>query len=532
MGKGKKRPRVDLNQVNQLSNITGFGGSNEESMDDLMAQMQQSATAPLPKDDKKQEKVASKSEGASSSPSKPDNSKPSSVISSELMTLDQIESWNRSFLAWSKGGSYTPGLLPCVDEELARNFKVQELSVFLLKSFKDIRMPVFERWFIDSKVQERQDYSPHQSDPVLPHSASPHSEPSKRLVEELCHEGASEDDAEKAVAELCRRNNVAVQELSSQAQRYKSQATLKKGDRIVLEDKDTTVVLLYSRKKWRKPFLFKLNKGHYQKLRDRFLQIHNQTTTKMDLLDNIKNKGMHAFHLLLLSLLLRYSALSGGQLLQDLRGGGMQGSIHEQVFDVLRSTLEGPWLEGFASPFNVYLPTFASAFPEVEWHFGSVGNFMDSSFTQGCCEVNPPFSPGLMNAMVDHIENQLAKADQADLPLTFAVIVPTANKKGSVSEVAVAKQAAAVSFRRMVSSPTCRHHVVLAAREHGYVEGAQHLRPTKYKQSVYDTSVILLQSAKARDQKVDLQMLEKDLISAFASRHADELEQRKKNAVD
>jgi phosphorylated CTD-interacting factor 1 len=530
MGKGKKRPRVDLNQVTQLSNITGFGGSNgnEESMDDLMAQMQQSASAPSLKDDKNQEKVASKS--GEESPSCP--SKPSSVVSNETMTLDQIESWNQSFISWSKGGSYTPGLLPCVDEELARSFKVQELSTFLLKSFKDVRMPLFERWFIDSKFQERQEYNPHQSDPVIPHSASPHSEPSKRLVEELCHEGASEDNAEKTVAELCRRNNVAGQELSSQAHRYKSQAPLKHGDRIDLEDKGTTVVLLYSRKKWRKPFLFKLNKGHYQKLREQFLQIHNQTATKMDLSDSVKNKGIHAFHLLLLSLLLRYSALSGGQLLQDLRGGGMQGSIHEQVFDVLRSTFEGPFLEGFASPFNGYLPTFASAFPEVEWHFGSVGNFMDLSFTQGCCEVNPPFSPGLMNGMVDHIENQLAKADQADLPLTFAVIVPTANKKASVSEVAVAKQAAAVSFRRMLSSSTRRHHVILAAREHGYVEGAQHLRPTKYKQSVYDTSVILLQSDKARDQKVDFQKLEEDLKSAFASRHADELDERKKNAAD
>ena len=32
-----------------------------------------------------------------------------------------------------------------------------------------------------------------------------------------------------------------------------------------------------------------------------------------------------SFHVLVLALLLRYSALSGGGLLDDLRGGGMQG---------------------------------------------------------------------------------------------------------------------------------------------------------------------------------------------------------------
>lgn len=203
----------------------------------------------------------------------------------------------------------------------------------------------------------------------------------------------------------------------------------------------------------------------------------------------------------------------------------MQGALHEQVFEVLQSTFEGPWLEGFASPFNVCLPTFGSAFPDADWHFGSIGSFMDCSFRQGgFCEANPPFSPAIMNGMVDHMENQLELADQNDVSLTFAVVVPTAVSE----EGTTVKKAASVSFQRMVSSPHCRKHIHLAAREHGYLEGSQHLRPTQYKQSVYDTSVILLQSEKAQEEPHDIKKLTKDLKEAFASRHAEELIERRK----
>lgn len=146
----------------------------------------------------------------------------------------------------------------------------------------------------------------------------------------------------------------------------------------------------------------------------------------------------------------------------------MQGAIHQQVFEVFRSTFAGPWLEGFASPFNGCLTSFGSAFLALEWHFGSVGSFMDYSFRQGgFCEANPPFSPAIMNGMVDHIENQLELAGENDISLTFAVVVPTALPE----EGAIVKKAASIPFDRMLSSPRCRKHFHLAAREHGYLEG-------------------------------------------------------------
>ena len=524
---GKKRRLlvVDTDQVHWLSNVTGLGElENQESLDDCLAELKQSATAPPTS-----KPLAAQSNHAGGSHAlEVDLPEISSIIFSHAtIDLDQIETWNRSFLSWTRGGLYVPGLLPCLEEELARNFKVQELSSFVLKTGEDLRMPIFERWIIDSKLEERDDHDARQNDPVLPHKASLDSEASQRLVGEICQGNVTRDNAEKAVAELCRKCNLSAQEISAQSHLFGSQAPLKKGDRVALEDRGTALSIIFSRKKWKKPFVFKLNKEHYHKLRDRMLNVHNQAATKIEIPNCDKaDKSTHAFHILILSLLLRYSALSGGQLLQDLRGGGMQGAIHDRVFDVLSSSILGEWVEGFASPFNSYLPRFASAFPNLEWHFGSVGNFMDCSFVQGCFELNPPFSPGFMTGMVDRILADLQKANMHDKSLTFAVVVPTANR--SSSQPAVVKQAASESFSRMVSCCHCRLHSILPAREHGYMEGSQHLRPTKYKESNYDTSVILLQSKKASQHHVDLERLETELKIAFASRHADELVKRRK----
>jgi hypothetical protein len=48
----------------------------------------------------------------------------------------------------------------------------------------------------------------------------------------------------------------------------------------------------------------------------------------------------------------------------------------------------------------------------VDWHFGSVGNFLQLSFTDGILEANPPFSPGLMDKMVDRFEECIKEANQ------------------------------------------------------------------------------------------------------------------------
>ena len=92
----------------------------------------------------------------------------------------------------------------------------------------------------------------------------------------------------------------------------------------------------------------------------------------------------------------------------------------------------------------------------------------------------------------------MSKANSEDRALTFAVIVPAVHEKdiksNNVRVASAAKRFAGRAHQQMVKSSACTLHIVLRAKEHGYVEGAQHLRPTRYKRSLYDTSVIILQN--------------------------------------
>jgi hypothetical protein len=312
-----KNKRQKLESFNMLSNLSGFDTTGgQESLDDCMAEFQQQQQQPASSTQDLNNKTQSTNAA--------ETSKKRSAPPPPYKNRDQIESWNRSLLGWAAGGKYTPGLLPNIDQELARNFKVKELSCFLLSmggdsgSIKskdiDIRMPVFERWFLDSKWDERH-VQKSSLEPLLPLASSPHSEPSQRLIQELCHHKQPKDAAERVVAELCRKTNTACQEILAQQERYAKQSPLKAGDRMDLEESSSTITLVYSRKKWKKPFLFKLNKVHYDRLLQRFLEIHNDQASSTQL-EMATTKVKHAFHIIILALLLRYSALSGTTILQ------------------------------------------------------------------------------------------------------------------------------------------------------------------------------------------------------------------------
>jgi phosphorylated CTD-interacting factor 1 len=517
MPKHKKRRKDDSVQSlakSQTCNLTGFGNGDFDGSDSLAACMAEFE----PNDNKEENEDTQELENEGTSAKKTAST---SRWEEGKVDSDRVEAWNRSLMAWIQSGRYTPLLLPSIDEELARHFQVQEISKFLLAQGNDLRMPLFERFLLDSRLEDVKS-----RDPVLPMWLQPHkSEACLRLGEELVQHGINREKAEDVVAELCRKINVAGQELASKAERYQITSPLKGGDRMDLEDHESTVTLIYARKRWKKPFCFSLNTSHYEKLKDRFFRLHGKSDTK---LDEGSKKVLRSFHVLVVALMLRYSSMSGGQLLQDLRGGGMQGAIHDKVFKLLREEWGRPWVEGFASPFNVCLSVFGSAYPDLDWHFGSIGSFWDVSLVREegcCCEANPPFSPGVMTKMVDHIIDQLEKADRFTVPLTFVVVIPTA---GAEKDRAVQK-AAGDSFQRMVRNEFCRLHIQLAARNHGYVEGAQHLRPTRYKQSSYDTSVIILQSKIDRQRKLDEKEFEKRVKTAFASQHEEELNKRKKS---
>ena len=105
-----------------------------------------------------------------------------------------------------------------------------------------------------------------------------------------------------------------------------------------------------------------------------------------------------------------------------------------------------------------------------------------------------------MTDMAKRLEDHLNRAEAGGRALTFAVIVPTCRREGKTAtgegstSTPAARSHARRSFEIMVKSRFMAAHVALRSGEHGYVEGSQHLRPTRYKTSQYDTSVIVLRS--------------------------------------
>lgn len=441
---------------------------------------------------------------------------------------DKILTWNKLADIWLKTGTYNTALLPPIEVEVARHFKVQALSSFLLESCETIKIPAFERWLLDSRLDSTSTFV----DPVL--SAANYTSPaSQRLIEEIMESGTTlnRKRVTRIVRDLCDRSVVAVRELTDMtSQQHTTTGPFRKGDRMDLEkptasnNKSTVLwTLVFHRKRWKKPFCARIRPDHYHKLHTLFFRIHRQLPEKQQQHPRL----MHLFHLILLILLTRYSSLAGGQLLMDMRGGGMQGAIHTAAFGVLERYFAGDavmFYEGFGSPMNCTWSSFGSAFAQdLDWHFGALGNFLQLQFRRGVVEANPPFSPGLMERMADHIDECLARTTES---LTFVVIVPDAGDP-SHSDRAVVKKFGGQSLTKMLTSRFRRHHILLRAKEHGYVEGAQYMRSTRYKESLYDTSVVILQS-KAAEQEFDLDGLEAELRSAFASRHREEVESRKK----
>ena len=200
-----------------------------------------------------------------------------------------------------------------------------------------------------------------------------------------------------------------------------------------------------------------------------------------------------------MALCLRYDALAGG---------GFQAACPREVFQVLHEHL-GVDMECFASPMNCTWGRFASAFADVDAHFGSAGSFFDFKPTRGSFEANPPFVPELMDAMTGHIEMLLAGTAQ---PLSFAVVIPAWSHTDG--------------WRQLNGSSFRRAHVLLSQKEHGYTEGSQQWRKGKFRISTCDTSVFVLQNAAGMAQWPIPAAFEGALRAAFVSKH-ETISQRK-----
>lgn len=567
-GKAKKKRQANTaaapaTSIGDLCNVSGLGGGTEENIDDLFAEM-----------DDKVEAAGGAAAAAA------DNEQSAELPKRCLQTfsVDEIS------------------LIP-IRVEMLRHKLMGELSSYLFDQVKGLRMPTFERWLIDTKLEEREKRKSGRGltklppfDPVLPAAPEMGDGSKQRLMMEICehNDQHEEEKAEQICQELCRRSVEATMEVHRLENRLSasrgSTSSFAKGrgrkkgkgkpskEKIMLEKgEDGSYALVYVRRMSKKnkkakqseleggsdddvekndgdapardsgskPFVVRINAIHYHKLREMFDAVHP-----------IQNAStIHIFHHLVFVLLLRYSSLAGGHLLNDLRGGGMQGSIHTEVFDFLDNFCAGLGHElageCFASPLNANLGVgmYRSGFyRDLDKHFGSVGDFFQwQSVDVGKSawyESNPPFSPGLMNEMAFQLLRHLEAADEKRVALSFVVVVPACTSDGSnSSDVHVARRYAAASYNAMLKSEYQSKHILLTSGEHGYVEGAQHLRPTQFKTSMYDTSVILMQSKKAReDMKIAggawRDKFEAGIRAAFCSGHKNETADRRKRKND
>ena len=565
-GKAKKKwcanaAAAPATSIGDLCNVSGLGGATEENIDDLFAEM----------DD------VVETGGGDGKEAGGDQTKQQPKRRLQTFSVDDTS------------------LIP-IRVELLRHKLMGELSSYLFDQVKGLRMPTFERWLIDTKLEEREKRKSGQGltklppfDPVLPSAPEMDDGSTQRLMMEICeHNDQHEDERAEKIRELCRRSVEAAMEvhrlenrLSASRGSTSSFAKVRGGkkgkgkpskEKIMLEKgEDGTYSLVYVRRMSKKnkkakqseleggsdddvekndgdapardsgskPFVVRINAIHYHKLREMFDAVHP-----------IQNAStIHIFHHLVFVLLLRYSSLAGGHLLNDLRGGGMQGSIHTEVFDFLGNFCAGLGHElageCFASPLNANLGVgmYRSGFyRDLDKHFGSVGDFFQwQSVDVGKSawyESNPPFSPRLMNEMAVQLLRHLEAADEKRVALSFVVVVPACTSDGSnSSDVPVARRYAAASYNAMLKSEYQSKHILLTSGEHGYVEGAQHLRPTQFKTSMYDTSVILLQSKKARkDMKFAggswRDTFEAGIRAAFCSGHENETADRRKRKND
>ena len=128
--KGKNKKRSQADDLSNVCNITGLddggmlggGGDNEMDCLDLMATAQE---------------VDGKEDDTATTNHK---------VKSDVQ---------------SSSAPPPPGIdrIPNLRIELARHLQTQTLSTFLLKSFpKQLRMPTFERWLLDSKLEESDRY--------------------------------------------------------------------------------------------------------------------------------------------------------------------------------------------------------------------------------------------------------------------------------------------------------------------------------------------------------------------------------------
>jgi phosphorylated CTD-interacting factor 1 len=215
---------------------------------------------------------------------------------------------------------------------------------------------------------------------------------------------------------------------------------------------------------------------------------------------------------------------------QSIGGAGFQAGLGGVVFRELQASL-GCCFEGFASPLNTYYGAHCSAYADVDAPFGSRGSFAAFEPSCGSLQLNPPFVPAIIDAMAERVIALLSAAQRAGAPLAFTIVLPGwtdcvgyqrlggdadaadaadaahAAHAADAADAAVAVAAAAVDAAVADAAadadvnvhangrhPFLRASLLLAAADHGFVDGAAHRRPRTHRESPYDTRLFVLQT--------------------------------------
>ncbi|KAF4321821.1 hypothetical protein BBO99_00004504 [Phytophthora kernoviae] len=359
--------------------------------------------------------------------------------------------------------------------EITRQQTVRTLCNKIRKASEDLgigKLPnsAYETWQFTSKLT----VSEH--DPLIPHAGSDYS----GLFEELRKAGATKSGATKKCKELTRESERMLRKFSQQ----NFVAGKKKHVHVAIAE-DGMHQLTYGNS------VVKLSAAHFAKLREMYAR-------KQDFSGNGSSmvpKARHEFESALFCLLLRYDSLDGG---------GFQAALNEECFDVLLKYFDAK-MECFASPLNSRYSRFCSAFLDTDAAFGSVGSFFDFSPRSGCFEANPPFIPKVIKRMADHMT---ALLNAADGPLAFIVIIPAWQETEG--------------WQQLNASRYNQIHLRIPQKQHGYCEGKQQIRKTRWRIASFDTSVFFWQNAKACSKWPVTEKALESLKQAFKSKQADE----------
>lgn len=81
-------------------------------------------------------------------------------------------------------------------------------------------------------------------------------------------------------------------------------------------------------------------------------------------------------------------------------------------------------IELFGSPINTSSATFGSYFYDIDYVFGSIGDYFKTEIKKGYYEVNPPFERCLIDNVMKKSLNELDVANENKLPLLFLFVLP------------------------------------------------------------------------------------------------------------